>query len=103
MRQDFRVCLGRKFMAPGYQAVLEIKVVLDDAVMRNIESPGAITVRMRVDFAGPPMCRPACVADTAFNGSVGRIRFFYSFLELANPADRADDVGLAFVDDRNAA
>ena len=45
------------------QLVLEIEIILDDAVVDDDDASGAVAVRMRVFFSGPSVRGPACVAD----------------------------------------
>src|SRR5207249_656401 len=71
VRQDLRVGFRGENMALGHQAVLEIKIVLNDAIVGNVESSRTIPVVVGIDFARPSMCCPARVADSVFNGSGG--------------------------------
>jgi hypothetical protein len=50
-------------MAELLQLVLQIEVVLDDAVVHDDDLPGAVLVRMRVLFRRPAVRGPAGVAD----------------------------------------
>src|SRR5437870_13391923 len=98
VRQDLRVGFGGENMAFGHQAVLEIEIVLNNAIMCNVESSRTIVVRVGIGFARPSVRGPTRVADSAFDGAVGGIGLPVLFLQRFNPADRTDDLGLPFVD-----
>ena len=98
VRQDLRVGFGGENMAFGHQAVLEIEIVLNDAIMCDVESSRTIAVRVGIDFARPSVRGPTRVADSAFDGAVGGIGLPDLFLQRFNPADRTDDLGLPFAD-----
>ena len=101
MRQDFSIGFSRELVALGNQAMLEVQIIFDDAVVRHIKPPAAVTMRMRIRFARPPVSRPSCVADAALDGAVSGIGFPDFFFKRADPADGPDNVGFALVDDRN--
>src|SRR5436190_6592458 len=96
--QDLRVGFRGENMALGHQAVLEIKIVLNDAIVGNVESSRTIPVGVEIDFARPSVRGPARVADSAFDGAVGGIGLPDLFFQRSDPADRTDDLGMPFVD-----
>ena len=71
VRDDLGVGLGDELVALQLELVLELQVVLDDAVVDHHDVAGAIAMRMRVLFGGPAVRRPARVADAV--GPVHRI------------------------------
>src|SRR4051812_49215995 len=89
-------------MAGGDQTVLELQVVLDNAVVRNVKAAGAITVWMRIGFAWPAVRRPPRVTNSTLHGSVSRIHFADLFFELAYPADGSNDARCAAIHDSDA-
>ena len=63
VRHHFGVRLGGKGMPLCLQAVLELQVILDDAVVHHHHVAMAIAMRMRVLFGGTAVGGPAGVAD----------------------------------------
>ena len=63
MGDDFRVGFGDERMALPLELLLQIEVVLDDAVVDDDDPAGAIAVRMRVLFGRPSVRRPSGVAE----------------------------------------
>ena len=61
MRDDLGVGVGRELVALLLQLVAQLLEVLDDAVVHDRDLVGR--VRMRVDFVGLAVRRPAGVAD----------------------------------------
>ncbi len=86
---DFRVGFGDELVAFGGQRVLQLDVILDDAVVHDDDFAGAIAVRVGVFFGGAAMRGPARVADAvdAVEGS-GANRFF----QIVQFAGRAADL-----------
>ena len=64
MSDDLRVGLGFEPMPLLFELVLEVQVVLDDAVVDNDDLTGAVAVRVGVLFCWASVCRPAGVPDT---------------------------------------
>ena len=63
MRDDLGVGLGLELVSLRLQLVLQLEVVLDDAVVDDDDAAGAVAVRMRVLLGRPSVGRPARVAD----------------------------------------
>ena len=63
VRDDFRVRFGLELVALRLELVLQIEIVLDDAVVDDDDAAGAVTVRMRVLLRRPAVRRPSRVAD----------------------------------------
>ena len=63
VRDDFGIRFGDEFVAELLQLVLQVEVVLDDAVVHDDDLAGAVLVRMGVLFSRPAMRSPAGVAD----------------------------------------
>src|ERR1017187_8495849 len=70
MRHYFGVGFGGEGVPLGLQAVLEIEVILDDAVVHHHHVAVAIAMRMGILFGGPPVGRPAGMSDA--EGAVHR-------------------------------
>ena len=64
MRDHLRVGLGFEPMPFLFELVLEVEVVLDDAVVDDDDLTGAIAVRVRVLFRRASVCRPAGMPNT---------------------------------------
>ena len=58
MRNDFRIRLGDELVALTLQLLLELEVVLDDAVVDDDDLLLAVAVRMGVLLGRPAMRRP---------------------------------------------
>ena len=63
MRDDLGVGLGDEGVPFALQLLLQIEVVLDDAVVDDDDAAGAVAVRVRVLFGRPAVRGPARVAD----------------------------------------
>ena len=63
VRDDFGVGFGGEGVAFGLQAVLQLQVVFDDAVVHHHHVAVAIAMRMGVLFGGPAVGGPAGVPD----------------------------------------
>ena len=63
VRDDFGVGLGDELVALPLQLLLQVEVVLDDAVVDDDDLAGAVAVRVRVLLGRPAVRRPARVAD----------------------------------------
>ena len=63
VRDYFGVGFGGESVSLGLQAMLELEVVLDDAVMDHHHVAMAIAMRMGVLFGGPAVGSPARMAD----------------------------------------
>src|SRR5947209_7231966 len=100
MRDDFRVGLGDEVMIRAAQAVFELKIVFDDAVVDDDDASGTVAVRVRVLFRWPPVRRPARVADAIC--AVERLQPYglFEIAELALGAAYVEMVRL--VNDRDA-
>ena len=80
-------------------SLLQIEVVLDDAVVNDDDLAGAVAVRMRVLFGRPAVRRPARVADAVVAGE--RIGADH-LLEVRQLAGAAPQVDRAAADDGDA-
>jgi hypothetical protein len=60
---DLGVGFRDEFVPFALQLILEVQVVLDDAVMDHDDSARAIAVRVRVFLGRPAVGRPARVSD----------------------------------------
>ena len=86
-------------MPGGDQFLLELQVVLDDAVVDDDRASGVVAVRVGVFLGGPAVRGPAGVADAVFAGErFGGERVF----QAAELAGAAPDFDAAVVDDRDA-
>ena len=63
VRDDLGVGLGDERVPLALQLVLELEVVLDDAVVDDDDAAGAVAVRVGVLLGRPAVRRPARVAD----------------------------------------
>src|SRR5688572_8974263 len=72
MRDDFGVGFRDKMVVARAQAVFQLEVIFDNAVMNDDETARTVAVWMRVLFGGTPMCGPARVADAV--GAVERLQ-----------------------------
>ena len=99
VRDDLGVRLGAEDVPVGDQPLLERHVVLDDAVEHDGEAVVAARERVRVGLGRPAVGGPARVADAGRRGRAVRAR---DLLEHAQVADRADDLELVAVDQRDA-
>ena len=68
VREDLRVGLGVEVVAAGQQAIAQLAVVLDDAVVDDRDVTGAIDVGMRVEVVGPSVGGPAGVGQADRGG-----------------------------------
>ena len=71
MRDDFGVGLGDERVALPLQLLLQIEIVLDDAVVHDDDLAGAVAVRMGVLLGRAAVRRPARVADAVVAGVAG--------------------------------
>ena len=83
VRDDFGVRLGDELVALALQLLLQIEVVLDDAVVDDDDLAGAVAMRVRVLLGRPAVGRPARVADAVV--AVDRI-------DARSPASRFDSL-----------
>ena len=84
MRQNFRVRAGVKRVTGFDEALLELIVVLDHAVVDDGDLAGLIEMRMGVFIAGRAVSRPASVADADVAGCGVRLNFTRdAFINLA--------------------
>src|SRR5262245_15764339 len=102
MRNDFGISFGLKPVSFAGEPLFEVLVVFDDSVMRNIETPRAVRVWMRVYLAGSAVSRPACVADTAFDRAIRAVSRSDFRFQIFNSADGTNEFGPAFIHDGNA-
>jgi hypothetical protein len=70
VRHHFGIGLGGEGMPLGLQAMLQVEVILDDAVVHHHHIAVAIAMRMGVLFGRTAVSRPARVADA--EGTVHR-------------------------------
>ena len=68
VRDDFCIGLGDEFVALSLQLLLQIEIVLDDAVVDDDDLARAVAMGMGVLFGGPAMRRPSRVADAVVAG-----------------------------------
>ena len=99
VRDDLGVGFGDELVALALQLLLQIEVVLDDAVVNDDNLAGAVAVRMRVLFGRPAVRRPARVADAVVAGD--RIERD-DLLEVRQLAGAAPQVDGPVVHDRDA-
>ena len=99
VRDDLRVGLGDERVPFELQLLLQIEIVLDDAVVDDDDAPGAVAMRMGVLLGGPPVRRPARVADAVL--AVERTRHD-RFLETRELAGAAAQLDRAVAHDRDA-
>ena len=80
MRYNFRVRFGDEAMVAFAQAVFQLQVVFDDAVVDNDYATRAVAVWVRILFRRTPMRSPARVAY-----AVSAVQWIqpYRFLEIA--------------------
>ena len=73
VRDDLGIRLGDELVSFFLQLVLEIEVVLDDAVVDDNDAPRAVAVRVSVLFGRAAVRRPPRVADPvlAFERTAG--------------------------------
>src|SRR5579862_9189700 len=64
MRDDLGVRLGHELMTFIAQLLLKREIIFDDAVVHHYDIAVTIAMRVRVFFRGPPVGRPARVADS---------------------------------------
>ncbi len=63
VRDDLGVGLGDELVPFLLQLLLQVQVVLDDAVVHDHDPAGAVAMRMGILFGRPAVRRPARVAD----------------------------------------
>ena len=63
VRDDLGVGFGLELVPLRLQLVLQLEVVLDDAVVHDDDAAGAVAVRVRVLLGRPAVRGPARVAD----------------------------------------
>ena len=63
MRDDLGVGFGLELVSLRLELVLQLEIVLDDAVVHDDDAAGAVAVRVRVLFGRPAVGGPARVAD----------------------------------------
>ena len=71
MRNDFGICFRDETMIRLTQSLFELKIVLDDAVMNNDDTPGTVAVWMRVLLSWTTMCGPARMSDSVSSVDAG--------------------------------
>ena len=99
VRDDFGVGLGDELVALALQLLLQIEVVLDDAVVDDDDLAGAVAVRVRVLLGRPAVCRPARVADAVV--AVDRVDADH-LLEVRQLAGAAPQIDRAVMHHRHA-
>src|SRR4030095_8181237 len=99
MGEDLGVGLGLELVTLGQEVLLDLEVILDDAVVDDDQRAGAVGVRMRVLLGRRAVSRPARVSEA----ERARQRALTEHaLEHLEPAGRAPDVQRAVVEDRDA-
>ena len=68
VRDDFGIGLGDERVALPLKLLLQIEIVLDDAVVNDDDLARAVAVRVRVLFGGPAVRRPPRMADAVVAG-----------------------------------
>ena len=99
VRDDFGIRFGDECVAELLQLVLQVEVVLDDAVVHDDDLAGAVLVRMGVLFGRPAVRGPARVAD-----AVNAFERLYvdRLLEVHELARASAALDLPVADDRDA-
>jgi hypothetical protein len=64
MRNDLGIGLGNELMIQLSQALLQLQVVFDDAVVNDYDPAGAVPVWMSILFSGAAVRGPASVTYT---------------------------------------
>ena len=95
MCDDFSISFGGEFVAFFDELSLQRDIVLDDSIVYDHDSPGAIAMGMRVLFGGAAVSSPAGVADAV--GSVQRLEAddFFEITQLALGATDLETVAVA--------
>ena len=93
VRDDLRVGLGLEAVAGALQALLQLQVVLDDAVVDDDQPAAAVAVRVGVLLRGPAVGGPPRVADAVL--AVHRLGAddLLQQIELAGAAPHLDLAG----------
>ena len=101
MGDDLRVGLAEELVTARHELGAQLAVVLDDAVVDDVDPPGAVLVRMRVLDRGAAVRRPSGMAD-AHRAGRGALRLDLEgeVGDLVRVLDGADVTGR--VDDRDA-
>ena len=94
MRDNFGIGFSDELVAFAHQFVLQLEIILDDAVVHHDDFPGAIAMRMRIFFSGAAVRGPARVAD-AIDPIYGV--FAEHFLEIAQLSGCTANFELAIV------
>ena len=100
MGDDFGVGFGDELVAFARQFVLQLEIILDDAVVHDDDFAFAVAMRMGVLFGGAAVGGPARVAE-AVNAVDGRLAD--RFLEIGKLAGCAAEFEVAFVVDNGDA
>ena len=90
MRDDLRVGLGDERVPFLLELLLQIQIVLDDAVVDDDDAAGAVAMRVRVLLGRPAVGRPARVADAVVPVERRRRDHFLEARELAGAAAQLD-------------
>jgi hypothetical protein len=64
VRDDLGVRLGLEIVPLALELVLQLEIVLDDAVMDDDDTARAVTMRVGILFGGPSVCGPPGVPYT---------------------------------------
>ena len=99
VRDDLGVGFGDELVALPLQLLLQIEIVLDDAVVDDDDLAGAVAVRVGVLLGRPAVRRPARVADAVVAGD--RVQRD-DVLEIRQLAGAAPQVDRAVVHDGDA-
>ena len=90
MRDDLRVGLGDEHVALALQLVLQIEVVLDDAVVNDDDAARAVPMRVGVLLSRPAVRCPARVPDAVGAGERMGVNHRFQVRELAGAAAQVD-------------
>ena len=100
VRDDLGVGLGDELVPLLLQLVLQLEVVLDDAVVDDDDAAGAVAVRVGVLLGRPAVRRPAGVADAVV--AVERVVARCTSSRLRQLAGAAPQLDRAVAHDRDA-
>jgi hypothetical protein len=86
VRDDFGIGLGMKDVAGGFEVVLELKIVFDDAVVDNDDVAVGVAVGVGVFLSGTAVSRPAGMADAVGAVDGREVNGFFEIVKLAGGA-----------------
>ena len=88
VRNDLGVGLGNELVALADQLVLQLQVVLHNAVVHHHDSSRAVAMRMGILFRGSAMCGPAGMANA--KGAFERVAMQHFFKVAQLPGSAAN-------------